>query len=647
MIPKASTARKAAWPMSLGLLVFLLAVVLTRAAAAADLRAYFDRKSVYEGDTVTLVIETNSGTLGEPDLSPLDTDFDVLGTSQSTNISIFNGQRTDTIRLLVTLAPRHSGTIEVSPLMVGNAQTGPLRLQVGKVPDGGTAGAGYDVFLELEVGDGSRELMVQQQVPVRVRLFSALPLLSGDLEDPQVEGALVTKLGQDQEYSTHRNGREYQVIERSYSLSPEHSGELHIPPVRFEGSARNSKGRASGSRGSLFDDPFFDRFFQNSPLSQDPFGAFDRGKPVSAHSRGIDLHVKARPGGYDGAHWLPAQALQVEDSWAGGVPELRVGEPVKRTLTLQAKGLSGSQIPQIQLPSIPGLRVYPDKPESETRSDGNTLYGISRQGIILIPTKPGELVIPEIRVTWWDTDAKHERVTTLPSRTLKVADAAVAADGTSPEEQSKVQPEPRTASETRARKADQPTEGATASSGNDSLSAESDGRYWLAGAIVLVILVGIGGWLLFRHRRSPTSPEPGGQTEATSQDAARVRASSARKALRTACETNDARAAAKALLTWAEASWQGEAPHNLGNLAARLAEGAGQVRELERSLYAPTSGSWDGDALWQALQGGLRHTGNAAPGKGDVLPPLYPTRRDLPAEGARSETLRDRADEDR
>jgi len=642
MSPKASIARKPAWPISLGLLVCLLAVVLPRAAAAADLRAYFDRKSVYEGDTVTLVIETNSGTLGEPDLSPLDTDFDVLGTSQSTNISIVNGQRTDTVRLLVTLAPRHSGTIQVPPLRVGNEQTGPLRLQVGEVPDNGTGGAGDDIFVELEVGDGSSELMVQQQVPVRVRLFSALPLLRGDLESPRVEGALVTRLGEDREYSTRRNGREYQVIERSYSLSPEHSGELHIPPVRFEGSARDTKSRARGSRGSLFDDPFFDHFFRNSPLSQDPFGAFDRGKPVSAHSRGIDLHVKARPGGYEGSHWLPAQALQIEDSWTDGVPELRVGEPVKRTLTLQAKGLSGSQIPQIQIPSIPGLRVYPDKPESETRSDGDTLYGISRQGITLIPTKPGELVSPEIRVTWWDTNAKHERVTTLPSRTLKVTGAGITADWTEPKEQPEAQPEPHTAAKTPARKADQPPEGAAASSGSDSLSAETGRRYWVGGAIGLVLLVGVGGWLLFRHRRSPTSPEPGGQTGgATSQDAARVRTSSARKALSTACEANDTRAAAKALLAWAEASWQGEAPRNLGNLAARLAEGADQVRELERCLYAPTSGGWDGDALWQALQGGLRHTGNADPGKEDVLAPLYPARGDFPAEGTGSETLRD------
>jgi hypothetical protein len=308
--------RKSVWPMSVGFPMLLLMVVLSRAALAADLHAYFDRKSVYSGDTVTLVIETTSGALGEPDLSGLGADFDVLGTSQSTNISIVNGRRTDTIRLLVTLAPRHPGTIEVPPISVGNEQTEPLKLKVSDVPDDGAAGAGDDVFVDLEVGDGSGELMVQQQVPMRVRLFSAVPLLRGNLDDPRGDGALVTKLGEDREYSTRRDGREYRVVERSYSLSPERSGELRIPPVRFEGSVRDAKGRQGRSRGSLFDNPLFDRLFQDTPLSQDPFGMFDRGRPVNARSRGVTLDVKARPAKYAGEHWLPAQALKIVDSWA-------------------------------------------------------------------------------------------------------------------------------------------------------------------------------------------------------------------------------------------------------------------------------------------------------------------------------------------
>jgi len=603
----------------LGLLVSLLAGVLSTATLAGDLRAYFDRKSVFEGDRVTLVIETTSGTLGQPDLSGLDADFELLGTSQSTNISIINGQRTDTVRLLVTLAPRHTGSIQVPPIQIGSERTQPLRLQVSELPQGGSGGAGGDIFVELEVGDGASELMVQQQVPMTLRLFTAAPLLEGTLDDPRVDGAVVTKLGEDREYDTRRNGREYQVVERSYSLSPERSGELRIPPVRFEGSVRTTEDRRSGSRRSLFDDPFFDRFFQDSPLSRDPFGMFDRGQRVSARSRGITLDVKARPGGYAGDHWLPAQALEIVDSWADTRPHLRVGQPVTRTLTLRAKGLSGPQIPQIEIPATPGLRVYPEKTESETRSDGETIYGISRQGVTLIPTKAGELMMPEIQVTWWDTTAQRERVTRVSGWTLKVTGGT----GTDGVPESDVHPVPEARMETAEQIMEEPAEGPDI----DNEPAGIDSRYLATGAMALVVLlVGAGVWGLYRRRHPSRVFGPARQMATTDNNAVRIRASEAKKALRVACEANDARSAVKALLDWAEATWPEDAPRNLGTLGTRLLSGGEQVRELERRLYAPAAHRWDGAALWQALQGGLSDARTLAERQADVLEPLYPSR---------------------
>jgi hypothetical protein len=622
---KRSNSRKADFPVLLSILLVLVGLALTSVALAGDLRAYFDRKSVFEGDTVTLVIETTGDSLGQPDLSALNPDFDVLGTSQSTNISIINGQRTDTIRLLVSLAPRHRGRIQVPPIPVGNERTEPLMLQVSKLPDDASGGAGDDIFVELEVGADSDKLMVQQQAPMTVRLFSAVPLLRGDLEDPRVDGALVTKLAKDREYSTQRNGREYRVIERSYSLSPERSGELRIPPVRFEGNIRSKAGRGTGSARSLFGDPFFDRLFQDGSLSQDPFGIFNRGKPVSARSRGVTLEVEPRPDAYAGDHWLPAQTLKIVDSWAESPPELRVGEPVTRTLTIQAQGLSGSQIPQIEIPEVPGLRLYPEEPESETRSDGETLYGISRQDETLIPTKAGELVIPEIQVTWWDTVAQKERATKVPSWNMKVTGTSSA--GTTPELEP--QPEGPDLTEAPREAAGQIKNELAADNPNLDRPLAGNGRRLLTAAAVAsaLLLLGAGGWALRRYRRPDPPPTPAGQTRVEDRGTVRIQVSEARKTLRTACAANDARGAAKALLNWAEAVWQGEPPRNLGALAARLARGGDEVRELERHLYAPAATGWDGMTLCQALQGGLVGSDETKLKKVEVLDPLYPSQR--------------------
>ena len=62
--------------------------------------------------------------------------------------------------------------------------------------------------------------MVQEQVPVVVRLYSALPLRGGALSDPLADGVVLERLGEDSQYRTSRDGGEYQVIERRFSLSP-------------------------------------------------------------------------------------------------------------------------------------------------------------------------------------------------------------------------------------------------------------------------------------------------------------------------------------------------------------------------------------------------------------------------------------------
>jgi hypothetical protein len=65
-----------------------------------------------------------------------------------------------------------------------------------------------------------------------------------------------------------------------------------------------------------------------------------------------------------------------------------------------------------------------------------------------------------------------------------------------------------------------------------------------------------------------------------------------------ACNDNDARAAARALLDWAAARWPDNPPRNLGAVASRLeSDAAAEVRRLDQSLYAPGGVVWEGAAL--------------------------------------------------
>ncbi len=622
MKPQSNPCRSRSSNCYLGLLVLALALYLP-GPLWADARASLDRTRIYQGDTLTLSIEVDGTSAPQPDLSPLGQDFEVLGTSSGTQISILNGRRSDTTRWQISLRPRHAGELQIPPLAVGAERTRPLQLSVADAASIPRRDA--EVFVELQVDLPGGSAYVQQQVPLTVRLYSAQPLRQGNLSDPQVEQGVVERLGEDRRYTADWGGKRYQVLERHYALSPEQSGPLHIPPVVFKGNLPAEQGKRSSRSSSPFDrfrnDPFFERFFEGSTFDrffdEDPFAVLDPGRPVTVQSEGLDIRVKPKPATGAGP-WLPAQDLAVEDSWTAKVPELRVGEPVTRTLTLRARGLSGSQIPQIPLALGDAVRLYPEAPRNDTRTDGNLVYGASQQAFALIPQRAGELRLPEVRVKWWDTRADQEREALIPAITARVL-PAVQGTATAP-------PEPAPAPLSSAPSSPQP---AAEPPPAQTLPPTAQGPLWpsaaVIGGVALALLAGLGAWVW--RRRGARSAAAAGPVNPPLAKPLRPDPAPARRAFLAACEANDPAAAAQALLAWAAAQWPETPPRSLAALAGELAEGGEAVLALDRVLYAREGTEWHGARLKEALAMGLRQRAAYRPSPAvDDLAPLYPQK---------------------
>ena len=90
-----------------------------------------------------------------------------------------------------------------------------------------------DTFVEASVDEAAP--YVQGQVVLRVKIYSAEPILSGQLSEVQLESAAIERMGDDRSYETTRDGHDYHVIQRTFAIFPQQSGELRIPPVVFEG----------------------------------------------------------------------------------------------------------------------------------------------------------------------------------------------------------------------------------------------------------------------------------------------------------------------------------------------------------------------------------------------------------------------------
>lgn len=348
--------------------LFALLCLVFASAAHGATRASLDRQQVALGESVMLTIETDAGV---PDVAPLSWDFDVTPRGQGTRMGISGG----TVQMLDTfnyeLRPRRAGALPLPPMRVGSDRTPALSLavnvqaaaQAGGVPRG-------NVYIE-SVADDATPYM-QQVVGWTVRLYSALPIMSGRIDQPAPDGASLTRVGNDVQSVKQVNGRSYTVVERRYLLIPERSGTLQVPAPTFEGRAVAN-------------------FFE------DLFGR--RGDAIDARGTARTLRVQPVPAAA-ALPWLPLHDLRLE--YKATPQTLAAGAAGTLTVQLVADGASALQLPELQLPAVEGLQVFPE-PATTTESSaaGRPRTTVTRS-FSLVPARSGEIALPGLRIGWWD-----------------------------------------------------------------------------------------------------------------------------------------------------------------------------------------------------------------------------------------------------
>jgi len=600
------------------ILTFLLSSLATH-LAIADVKAYLNKSSFFEGDPITLKIESSTNNNAKPDFSPLEKDFTILGTSTNSQISIMNGVRSFKKSWTIELQPNKKGILTIPEITVGNEKTQAVKLEINDLPPEVTAETKKHVFIESSIDNSGDTTYVQQQIPYTVKLFYDDAMQTAQIQTPVIKNAIIEKLGEDKRYSVMQSGKRFNVVEKHFVISPEKSGVLRIPPAIATGRIALSGGDSPSLRRRMDETDMLNNFFndfRSDPFFKDSFGDFfsnrSRGpsKPFSLNSQEINVEVLPIPDTFTGSAWLPAEDLTVTDSWAKNPPNLKVGEPVTRTLTLQVKGLAGSQIPDINFPKPEHIKSYPDKATTETRTDGNTVYGIQTTEISYIPNTSGKVTIPKITIDWWDVKNKKQRSFVLPEWNLNVApdpnynaDKEIGNDAEAPIETDK------DSTKEKDEKQDTLAEPSTES---------SVWKFIIALPLLLLLLA----YFIFRSKtksakqqKSPLKISPKKQTK---------NIGALRSALLQACKNNDKQLAATTLIEYAQADWGDDSINSLGKLASQLAEGSEIIKALEQSLYSKKSQEWNGKALAQLIEKGLKKKQTHSDKPKDELTPLYP-----------------------
>ena len=119
--------------------------------------------------------------------------------------------------------------------------------------------------------------------------------------------------------------------------------------------------------------------------------------------------------------------VRVDEEWPQG-DSFVAGEPVTRIVTLTALGVVEEQLPDIPEFYPPNFKLYPDQDNTTTVEKDQSLISQRQTSLAIIPTEPGNFVLPEITIPWFNTLTQKTEYATIPARSITVA-AASGKDG--------------------------------------------------------------------------------------------------------------------------------------------------------------------------------------------------------------------------
>ena len=386
------------------LIVFLLTLLLSTAAYADvhSLEATIDRNPVMLDEAIRLTVTADGSADRDAfDSSPLLKDFVVGRTSVSSQTSIVNFDTKRTTVWTTTLFPRKEGTFTIPSLTIEGKSTQPIQVKVIPVQEQSNVARDYFVTTDIDV----KEAYLNQQLLYTVKLFLSSNIERGSLQAPEMQNAEITQLGEDKQYTDIVNGRRYQIIERQFAVVPQASGEFTLRGPIFTGEvmAANTNQR---------------------------FGFFNRTQQINRVGPDITVNIKPIPQGID-YPWLPSAMVRVDEEWPQG-DSFVAGEPVTRIVTLTALGVVEEQLPDIPEFYPPNFKLYPDQSNTTTVEKDQSLISQRQTSLAIIPTQPGNFVLPEITIPWFNTLTQQTEYATIPARSITVAPASGANNANTP-----------------------------------------------------------------------------------------------------------------------------------------------------------------------------------------------------------------------
>jgi len=372
--------------------------------------------------------------------------FRVLsGPNQSTNQSyqFINGKVSQSYQVTFTyyLQASKEGEFSIGPAKVGiggkSYQSNSLQISVSQgsssQPQGGQQPGGSRQQQSGQEGIGKNDIFIKaivdknhpyqgEQVIITYKIYTTVPVSQINIGKlSSFPGFWYKNLLDDNEplkqYSEVINGKEYVVADlRKIALFPQRSGEIRIEPMELNCLAQ-VKVQTTRTRDPFFDsffnDPFFNRNYQNVELSLESNGITINVKPLPAANQ---------PAGFGGAVGNYNLSSQIDRS------QLKANEALNLKVTLTGKG-NIELIDALPLSFPPDFETFDPKITNNLTRNAAGISGNRTFEYLIIPRNAGDFQIKPVEFSYFDPSKERYVTLTTPLYSIKVDKGDATAEG--------------------------------------------------------------------------------------------------------------------------------------------------------------------------------------------------------------------------
>ncbi len=272
--------------------------------------------------------------------------------------------------------------------------------------------AAESVFMEVHLLNRQGEPTDSLTVKVGQRVTMALDIYTDtwftrapEIQPLELKGVINLQVQQfGTNYSDNRQGVSYAVQRREVTLFPQRTGQFIVP----------------GQRASVW-------------------AAGEGGKrlpPVDVRSEPLVFQVEAIAAETGPSTVLVADDLELDDTFEpelqvlqSGTRNLYAGDAVIRRVRLKAQGTLGMLIKPLQWPALDNVTQQGRRAQVNDRTNRGEFTGIREEIRSYIFERPGDYVLPELTVYWWNATNESMDSVTLPERQLTVQAGGVLQTG--------------------------------------------------------------------------------------------------------------------------------------------------------------------------------------------------------------------------